>query len=60
MLASTTTPASQPGPSTSDSAAEQTPPHERVVVVRARTILAALGIVLGVGAALGFVLRRRG
>ena len=40
----------------SDSAAERQSVQERVVVVRARTILAGLGILLGVAAALGFVL----
>lgn len=49
-------PASQGGPLPSDSAGGRQNAHERVVVIRARTILAGLGIVLGVAAALGFVL----
>lgn len=44
------------GPSTGDAGGEPLSRQERVVLFRPRTVLAGLGIVLGVAAALGFVL----
>lgn len=51
-----TTPVSPNGPSTGDAGGKPLSRQERVVVFRPRTVLAGLGIVLGVAAALGFVL----
>ncbi len=49
-------PPSQGRPSAGDVGGEHRSPNERVVVFRPRTVLTGLGIVLGVVAALGFVL----